>query len=567
VHRGWTAVLVTAQVLAGAVALLTPGAVAAVVDAIEAAASAAGPLALVVALLVGGLAAETTASAATALHAAGVTARLRGRLLGHVLAGGPALLRRFSGGELVSRATLDATGPGGLVPALTGAATGVLIGAGGLTGLFLTDWRIGLAFLMALPAVLVLLRRFYGDTTDIVKRYRAAQAELSQRLVDAAEGARTVAATGTLDRELDRVLAPVDDLARIGADQWHAQRRLGSRVGLLVVAMQVVVLATAGLSLTAGRIDAGQLVAALGYLGLALGALDSLEVLASAARVRAESDRLRDVVATPLPRTGQRVLPPAPLDLVLESVSVVDGDTVVLDDISLTVPHGQQVALVGRSGAGTSTVAALVGRLARPTSGRVLLAGADVAGLDEAELRRTVGYAFARPAPLGATLADLVALGAPGADVPAAARLAAADGFVPHLPDGWATPPRATPLSGGEWQRLGIAQAIARDPGVLVLDDATSNLDTATEARVLAALEDAAAGRTALVVTHRAPVAARADVVVWLEAGRVRATGRHADLLAEPGYRALFAGEDHSPAAPPADPPAVLAGAAPGGAR
>jgi ATP-binding cassette subfamily B protein len=173
----------------------------------------------------------------------------------------------------------------------------------------------------------------------------------------------------------------------------------------------------------------------------------------------------------------------------------------------------------------------------------VRLDGADVAAADLADVRRAVAYAFERPAPLGGDLHELIAYGRPGAtraEVEAAARTAQADGFVRRLPEGYETAPESAPLSGGERQRLGLAQAIVQDARLVVLDDATSALDTATEVRVAEALEAALQGRTSLVVAHRAATAARADLVAWLEGGRVRALAPHATLWRDAEYRGVF---------------------------
>lgn len=220
------------------------------------------------------------------------------------------------------------------------------------------------------------------------------------------------------------------------------------------------------------------------------------------------------------------------------------GDTVVLDRLDLTVPGGACVAVVGRSGAGKSVLAALAGRLADPDEGTVLLDGRPLTALRRAELREAVAYAFARPVLLGDTLAEAIAFGRgplPPARIRAAARAARADEFVSLLPGGYGTPPARAPLSGGEIQRLGLARAFAHHGRLLILDDATSSLDTVTEHHVARALLSAAGRRTRVVTTHRPTTAARADLVAWLDAGRLRALAPHADLWPLPEYRALFA--------------------------
>jgi ATP-binding cassette subfamily B protein len=227
-------------------------------------------------------------------------------------------------------------------------------------------------------------------------------------------------------------------------------------------------------------------------------------------------------------------------------VTVRAGGGTVLDRVDLAVPGGTALAIVGRSGAGKSVLAALAARLAEPDSGTVLLDGVPVADLERSEFRRAVQCAFGRPALFGATVGDAICFGdtpPPWGHVLASARAACADSFIRRLPAGYRTPLAQAPLSGGEAQRLGLARAFAHSASarVLVLDDATSSLDTVTEMQVSRALTAELAGLTRLIVAHRAGTAHRADLVAWLDQGRLRACGRHVDLWADPGYRSVFA--------------------------
>jgi ATP-binding cassette subfamily B protein len=205
----------------------------------------------------------------------------------------------------------------------------------------------------------------------------------------------------------------------------------------------------------------------------------------------------------------------------------------VLDGLDLVVPGGAAVAVVGRSGTGKSLLAALAGRLTDPDEGRILLDGVPLATLDHAALRHAVGYAFARPALFGATVAEAI-----GGDAEAAARSARADSFIGRLPLGYRTPPSEAPLSGGELQRLGLARALAHPGRLLVLDDATSSLDTVTEMQVADVLTGDP--RTRLIIAHRVGTAARADLVAWLDGGRIRACAPHHELWRDPRYREVF---------------------------
>ena len=220
-------------------------------------------------------------------------------------------------------------------------------------------------------------------------------------------------------------------------------------------------------------------------------------------------------------------------------------DAEVLSGLDLEIDSGEVVALVGASGAGKSTVAALVGRLYDPTAGRVLLDGRDLRELDPAWLRAQIGVVPQEPVLFSASIEENVRYGRPGAphdEVVAACRAAHADTFVRAFPDGYATRvgERGQQLSGGQRQRIAIARAVLKDPRILLLDEATSALDAESEALVQDALEKLMVGRTAIVIAHRLSTVARADRVVVLEEGRVAESGAHAALMQRGGtYRRL----------------------------
>ncbi|MCX5265725.1 ATP-binding cassette domain-containing protein [Streptomyces sp. NBC_00199] len=222
----------------------------------------------------------------------------------------------------------------------------------------------------------------------------------------------------------------------------------------------------------------------------------------------------------------------------------------MLDGVDLEIPEGALTAVVGRSGSGKSLLAALAGRLTDPDEGEVRLDGVPLRDLARAELRQAVAYGFERPVLLGETFTETIAFGptaerVPDAAVREAAETARADTFLRTMPDGYATSVATAPLSGGETQRVGLARAFTqsrRSGRLLVLDDVTASLDTVTEHHVTQVLtgSGALATRTRLVVTHRASTAARADLVVWLDAGHVRRRATHRALWNDPGYRAVF---------------------------
>jgi ATP-binding cassette subfamily B protein len=272
-------------------------------------------------------------------------------------------------------------------------------------------------------------------------------------------------------------------------------------------------------------------------LGAGLGSLTG--AFGGLARARAGVRRAEEVLTVPPVPYGDRALPVGPGRLEFRAVTVREEGAVLLDGVDVTLPGGAAVAVVGSSGAGKSVLAELAARLREPDAGQVLLDGVPLAELSHRELRAAVGCAFERPVLVGGTVADAVGLGRPRQRVLAAARATHAHEFVSRLPLGYDTPLAEAPMSGGEAQRLGLARAWGAGR-LLVLDDATSSLDMVTEMQIGRTLIGDHGGRTRLIVTHRASTAARADLVLWLHRGSVRAVGPHAELSADPAYREVF---------------------------
>ncbi len=554
-----------ASTLAGSVlVVLLPAALARAVDAVVSAHSAGGhahgpasaPIGgalLGFALLLAALTAADLVSEYTGpFCAAAATASLRRRFLRRLLGAGPGATRQYAPGDLVGRLVGAAPDAANAPNALVGAAADVVMSAGGIAALGLIDWRLDLAFAASVPVGMLILRSFVRRSGDLASAYQRAQSEIAARLLDALAGARTIRAAGTRETEAARVLAPVPGLSATGRALWSSQRVAGSRAMLLFAVTQTAVLAVAGAGLVDGRLGVGQVLACATYAGLGLGFFSSVQAALALAQARGAAMRLAETENLPQPAYGARELPAGRGGrLVLRGVTVhgTHGhDAPVIEGIDLTIPAGTGLAVVGAAGSGKSTLAALPGRLVDPDAGTVLLDGVPLRELTHEALRGAVRYAFERPAPLGATVHETIGMGAPRHQVEAAALAAAADGFIRRLPQGYDTPLERAPLSGGETQRLGLARALTPRAGaetrVLVLDDATAALDTVTEARVSGAIDAAAAGHTRIVVAHRPSSAARADLVAWLDHGRLRALAPHHDLWPDPEYRALLGGED-----------------------
>lgn len=479
-----------------------------------------------------------------------VTAWLRHRLLGRALALGIPGQRRFPAGDLLTRLTENAASPANFLPLLISAVATLLTTIGAVVALMLIDPRLGVIFLIGAAPAVALLRRFVTRAGQPFLRYQQLLAAIITRLLDAHRGIRTIRASGTVERDVGRILLPLPELHHTGRQVWAVQRQASWQLSLLAPTLQVLVLSAGGFVLAAGGITAGQLVAAASYVSLALGSVGLFDTLVALLTCQAGAGRVSEVLDTTpaIPPPVRAVsVSPGPGQVELRDVSVWMEQRAVLQNLELSVPSGTSVAIVGGSGTGKTVLTSLIGRLLDPDEGEVLLDGVPVCQLELAALRRTVTYAFERPALLGVTVHDMIAYARPEAsraEVAAAAEVAQADQFIRSLPEGYDTPLARAPMSGGELQRLGLARAVVADARVIVLDDATSSLDTATEVRVEEALERVLAGRTSVVVAHRAATAGRADLVAWLDAGRIRALAPHHVLWSDPSYRAVFGGEE-----------------------
>jgi ATP-binding cassette subfamily C protein CydD len=257
----------------------------------------------------------------------------------------------------------------------------------------------------------------------------------------------------------------------------------------------------------------------------------------------AAAARIFDVLHTPLPaRSDAPQAVPDVLDIRFEDVSVTyeNGKRAALNGLTFAVSAGERVALVGSSGSGKSTTAALLLRFVRPDAGRVTVGGVDLAALDADTWRARIAWVAQAPYLFNASIADNIRLGrpnAPLADVIHAARQAAAHEFVSRLPDGYDTAcgERGLRLSGGQAQRIAIARAFLKNAPLVLLDEPTAHLDRETEAGVQHALDRLLEGRTALMIAHRLHTVRSADRIVVLDSGRVVEIGTHESLIAAGG--------------------------------
>ncbi|NXB58268.1 ABCB8 protein, partial [Struthidea cinerea] len=424
--------------------------------------------------------------------------------------------------------------------------------AGCFVSLYLLSPKLTALLLVALP-VLVGAGAFIGAFLRSLSRQAQEQVAKATVVADEALGnVRTVRAFAMEEQQAGLFSAEVD---RAG----HLSERLGLGIaafqGLSNLALNGIVLGTifVGGSLMAGdELSPGDLMSFLVASQTVQRSLANISILmGQVVRGLSAGARVFELLRLepPVPLQGGVSIPSHSLlgRICFHRVSFsypTRPGYPVLQDFSLTLPPCQTVAIVGPSGGGKSTVAALLERFYEPTAGTITLDGHNIASLDPSWLRgQVIGFISQEPVLFGTTIMENIRFGKPGAsdaEVYEAARLANADGFIRSFPEGYDTivGERGTALSGGQKQRIAIARALLKDPAVLILDEATSALDAQAERAVQEALDRAATGRTVLLIAHRLSTIRGAHLIAVLAHGRVAEAGTHEELVRRGGVYA-----------------------------
>ncbi|MBC7367406.1 MAG: ATP-binding cassette domain-containing protein [Undibacterium sp.] len=465
-------------------------------------------------------------------------------------------------GELTSRITTDvAQIEGTLIDALPQICRQTVFLLGGITMIALTSGRLTAVMLGTLPLLIAAavffgrrLRVFSRETQDQLAATNTIVEETLQAIASVKAFANEAFERGRYDRANARVLT-----AALSAARWRAVF-----VAFFIVALfggiVIVLWFGAGL-LQSGDISPGQLTRFVLYTTFVAGAMgQAAELFTQLQKTVGSTQRVRELLREPTEAAAQNPIgvsaplatpPSARLrgEVAFEAVSFrypSRPDVAVLHEVTLAARAGERVALVGPSGAGKSTLTALLLRFYAPESGRLLIDGRDARDYPLPWLRGQMAIVPQDVLLFGGTIAENIVYGRPDADAAAireAARLANADDFISAFPEGYATlvGDRGIQLSGGQRQRIAIARAILKNPAILILDEATSSLDSESEWLVQTALQRLMKGRTTFIVAHRLATIRTADRIAVLEAGRVVELGNHAELSAKPDglYRRL----------------------------
>jgi ATP-binding cassette subfamily B protein len=484
--------------------------------------------------------------------------RLRTRVFAHLQRQSIAFFTRTRTGEVQSRITNDIGGMQSVVTSTaTSIASNLTTAVATLVAMLALSWQLTLVSLLVLPPSIYLTRRVARMRRAVTAAQQRELADLNVTVEESLSigGELLARTTGTGPALVDRFGASSARLVDLELRAQLAGRWRMAATTVVFAAIPAVIYLSAGLPFTGGMLTIGTLVAftalqaglfrpVVGLLNVGVSLVSSLALFARVFEyldLPVEVDDPADPVdVDPAHVRGQ---------VRLEDVTFTypGSDVAAVAGITLDVPAGSTLALVGETGSGKSTLAALVARLHDPDAGRITIDGVDLRDIRLADLARIVGVVSQETYLLHASVRDNlrhVRPDATDAEIEAAAEAAQIHDLVESLPEGYDTlvGARGYRFSGGERQRIAIARTLLRDPRVLVLDEATSALDTATERAVQRAFDELGRGRTTITIAHRLSTVRDADRIAVVDLGRIVESGTHDELLARRGrYAALAA--------------------------
>jgi ATP-binding cassette, subfamily B, bacterial MsbA len=452
---------------------------------------------------------------------------------------------------------------------------------GGIVIIMAMSWQLTLVMLAIVPLAVLCIILLGRIIRKLSKRVQDNLAEINATAEEALAGVRVVKSFAREPYEVARYGDRVEELYQTSMERVKVRAIIGPIVGFLAFATIAVVLWAGGRLVIAGQLTSGQLVAFLLYTLIIAAPIGTFTALyAQFQQAIGASDRVFELLSTPSEMQDDADAQPLPPIAGLVRFDNVKFDyqdhseaRTVLSEINLTAKPGEVVALVGPSGAGKTTLVNLIARFYDPTEGSITIDGYDIRHIQMRSLREQIGIVPQETALFGGTVRDNIGYGkldAAQEEIETAAKAANAHDFITAMTNGYDSlvGERGVKLSGGQRQRIAIARAILKNPRILILDEATSSLDTESEQAVQEALDRLMRDRTTFVIAHRLSTIINADLIAVLEDGRIIEQGTHAELLARDSghYRRMYGLQfrsDDDPATPQAAQAAADAGAKP----
>jgi ATP-binding cassette subfamily B protein/subfamily B ATP-binding cassette protein MsbA len=490
---------------------------------------------------------------------------IRGRVFEHMLHMPLNKIQQLKSGGATSLLREDAGGIAELIfSMLYNPWQAIVQLAGSLLVLILVDWRLLVAGLLMLPAVYFSHRTWIYSIRPLYRDVRQRRQRIDSNTTETFGGIRVVRTFARQRNETQRYVKGNHVLIRQQLLVWWRTRLIEIVWEVLIPLASTGLLVYGGWQILQSQLTLGDLMMFLVYLTMLLGPIATLAGSAVSFQNNLSGlDRILDILATPKelqdkPEAIRLDRPQVRGEVRFENVSFryPENEAWILNDVSLHASAGQTIAIVGRSGAGKTTLCNLVARFFDPELGRILIDGKDLKDVQLHSYRQLLGVVEQDVFLFDGTIADNIAYGRRGAtldDVIQAAKAAAADEFIVKSPKGYETliGERGFKLSGGQRQRLAIARALLADPKILILDEATSNLDSESERLIQSSLAILLKHRTAFVIAHRLSTIIHADQILVLDGGRVAQSGTHAELMDRPGlYQQMVRLQTESPISP-----------------
>lgn len=456
-------------------------------------------------------------------------------------------------GELLSRITGDVATLQGLVSTTIVDLVVQTLTFFGMAGfLIYLNWKLTVFALFVIPIAFKVIHFASQRLRAVGHTIQQELASLSAIAYEALSAIRIVRSFATEEQELARFRRQGEANVRALVHGTQIQATLQGVVEVILIVALALLLWVGGREVIAGSMTPGELIAFLGYLGFMVQPLRVISrIVGSLQQCLASADRIFEILEVPevLPAPARPVfLKPVRGEISFEDVwFAYEPGRWILKGVSLLIRPGERIAVVGSTGAGKTTLADLVPRFYDPQRGAVKIDGVDVRELDLKSLRKQIGIVPQDPVLLKGTMAYNIAYGFEEASPEAireAAKTAGIADFIESLPAGYETEvgERGVTLSGGQRQRIAIARAIVRDPRILILDEATSSLDTAVEHQIQQAMGLAMKGRTSLVIAHRLSTILESDRILVIDDGRIVEAGTHESLLSAQGLYARLYG-------------------------
>ena len=456
-------------------------------------------------------------------------------------------------GQLLTRGTSDVEAVQRFIAyGFLDAINMLLLFIGILAILLLTNWQLALISLLPMPVLAALTAYLRKRTRILWDRVQQDYSRMSNALKENLVGAQVVRAFAREPYEIEKFGAANRDLMRSRQHVLRLHGTIGATLSLLITLSTMLVIWFGGREVITGRLTVGALVAFNSYVVLLAMPVQRLTgVVNMIAEAQVSGGRIYEILHTPFDvkeKPDARELPPVAGLVRFENVSFryANSKGAALQNISLEAQPGQIIALVGRTGAGKSSLVHLIPRFYDVSEGRITIDGIDIRDVTLRSLRRQIGIVLQESLLFSATIRENIAFGHPQAsmeEVIAAAQAACAHDFIMSFPDGYETMvgERGITLSGGQRQRIAIARALLINPRILILDDSTSSVDTETEHEIQRALATLMQGRTSFVIAQRLSTVKKAHQILVLDRGRIVERGAHDELLARGGpYKHIY---------------------------